>query len=731
MSGGSGEQLQQFWQRLRHGWNERIRSLPFFSRRREGSLVANVLFLHLLWGVFVYLMAVVGLWWISNNVLESSFQDQARRWIETADEMGTPLYVSRDESQFDAIAEQVVGFKELGYLRFYDVDGRTVLGEFQRPETTEDLSLQALKPWEIAAVTYQPGKRLIEIDNASFAEQHVMRAFAPVWVRSIQSDGLLEFELNGGVDEEVKLIGFIDLGLDFSHHRANLARNILRGSLVIALVFAALLIVGRIYLHRTLKPLEELQAPLARLAMGDMRVKVKGAQVREVNAISEALNTTINAIRERDKELRELANHDSLTKLVNRHYFTDQVISELLTIDEVPHNSALFFLDLDEFKAINDVLGHDAGDKLLIQVAEILKNRVREYDVVSRFGGDEFVILVIGVTRQDAQRMGESILDLMRGFHYTEEGRSFNVYCSIGITMIESSQYTVDQLLKQADSACQKAKQEGRNQLHFYEPNEIVKQQLIEDSGWSERLSNALASDGFVLYYQPIVSAEQELGEFYEVLVRMKDNNGGLISPRAFMGAAERFGLSREITYWVVEHALLQLAEFQRVGRNMAFSINLAGSVLEDDEFISFVQEKVRASGVTTKNLMFEIPEVYLLGCKEKALRTVATLRGLDCRIAIDGFGAGLNASGRLKAITFDYLKIGRELMDDLANNPINQTLVKAAVELARVMEKKVVAGYIQDEQTLATLERLNVDFVQGYYLGEPDLEPVSPNKFH
>ena len=666
-------------------------------------------------------------------VMEDNFEDQTKRWMHTLDEIGAPLYYSQNAIQFERIQAQIQNFPELDYVRYYRADGLKVLGEYQRGARYQNLQLPPLLADEKAMMTQVKGKQTVQVNHSIFSDHNMVRAIAPIWMYSDQSvDGLLDFHLNSKKAEEAELAGFIDLGLDFGPHKQLLVTNIIKGSLIIALVFIGLLIMGRIYLLRTFKPLADLQGPLDRLAHGDMRVKVHPSGIKEVNAISEALNSTIVAIRERDQELRELANHDSLTQLVNRRYFTDQVISELLTINDTKRGSAILFLDLDEFKAVNDKLGHSAGDRLLIEVADILQNRVREYDVVSRFGGDEFVILAIGASQQEAVKIAESILDLMRGYQFTEGESSFNVYCSIGVTLIEDSTHSVDQLIKQADKACHQAKVKGRNGYLLYQENEHARKQLWEDAGWSNRLREALAHNQFLIHYQPIVSADKSEEEIFEVLLRLKDGEDEeLISPQAFMGSAERFGMACDITYWVVDNALEQLAVFHSTGRSISLSINLAGCALEDNGFGQYLSKKAKELSVPMHSLIFEVPENFLLHCPEKILENVSVLRNMGCRIAIDGFGTGLNASGRLKAINFDYLKISRNLMEGLNQNRVNQVLVKAIIELSSVMGKKVVAGFIQDEETLHILEDLKVDFVQGYYFSKPTASPVGAKKLH
>ena len=733
LNGGLSSKGRAVLARIKYRFNEQFRRLPFSSRRREGSLVSSVLLLHFLWGGFVYAMAVMCLWWNSMVVMEDNFEDQAQRWMQTLDEIGAPLYRVQERTQFERIKGQIQGFSELDYVRYYHSDGLEVLGEYQREGRDQSLQLRSLHSYEKAMLTQLVGEQAMQVDYSSFADQNVVRAIAPVWgaARPV-TGGALDFHLNSKTVGQAELLGFIDLGLDFGPHKQLLMANILQGSLIIGFVFIAVLIMGRVYLLRTFKPLEDLQGPLARLAHGDMRVKVHASGVKEVNAISEALNSTIIAIRERDQELREMANHDALTKLVNRRYFTDQVISELLTIDDAKRSSAILFLDLDEFKAVNDHLGHCAGDRLLIEVADILQNRVREYDVVSRFGGDEFVILAIGANQREAIKIAESILELMRGYQFIEGESSFNVYCSIGITLVEDSTLSVDQLIKQADSACYQAKARGRNGYLFYQEKENARQQLLEDAGWSNRLREALIHNQFLIHYQAIVSADKSQEEIYEVLLRLKEGGGEeLISPQAFMASAERFGMGCDITHWVVDNALEQLAIFRSTGRNIALSINLSGCALEDDSFHQYISKKSQELAVPMNSLIFEIPESFLLHCPERVLKNVSLVQSMGCRIAIDGFGTGLNASGRLKAINFDYLKISRNLMEGLSQNKVNQVLVKAIIELSRVMGKKVVAGFVQDEETLHILEALKVDFVQGYYFAEPGASLSGAKKLH
>lgn len=698
-------------------WGKQLRRLPAFSRRNDTSLTASVMLMHIVWGVAIYALALICLWWVVNTVVSVNLQDQARRSVKAADELGVPLYVSRNQEVMEDIAQQMSSFSNVDYLRYYGPQGKELVGEYRSPKA-RDVQLEPLSDSAVAQLGSRRGEQHIDIDDTRYEDRKIIRATAPVWIHSNMSDGMLDFDLEGENRERSQLIGFIELGVDYSRYQQQLFEKIWQGSLLLLIVFALLLFIGWLYLRRTLRPLEELQQPLMRLAQGDMRVRVKSGGSREITAISEALNSTISAIAERDQELRNLANHDSLTKLVNRHFFVDQMASELLTIEDTLKTSAIFFIDLDEFKAVNDRLGHDAGDRLLIQVAEILKSRVREYDVVSRFGGDEFVVLASGVTEQEARQMGEGILQMMEQYEYREQGEAFSICCSIGITLMESSQYTVDELLKQADTACQLAKRQGRNCLNLYDPSKAQKQQLVEDSGWSSRITQALEENCFVLHYQPILDLSSQKVRYFEVLLRMEGPEGELVPPDAFLGAAERFGFSADIARWVIERGVNTISH--QPHNAVGLSINLSVKALEDDQFVDWLDRRIQVSGLEASQLAFELEEQALLSCSSKGLETLRGVSDLGCSIIIDGFCASLSASSKLQSIPFDGLKIQRELITGLLASDVNKTLVSAIVQLAGVMGKFTIAGFIQDELTLSVVKEMGVDCAQGHLLAKP-----------
>ncbi len=254
----------------------------------------------------------------------------------------------------------------------------------------------------------------------------------------------------------------------------------------------------------------------------------------EIVAISNALSSTISAIRGRDEELRRLADYDSLTGLINKRSFNNLLETERTRVIEERDSSALFFIDLDQFKFVNDTLGHAAGDRLLGQVAELLEGRMRQNDDVARLGGDEFTVLARSVDKNGAEEVASSIIRALQDFVFIEQGKTFSIYCTIGVAIIDGDQYSAEELFSNADMACYSAKSQGRNRYYLYEPALVGDDKL--DIGWSHRITEALAQDKFVLYFQPVLGVKERDSEQYEVLIRMQDDRGTIVPPGTFSG---------------------------------------------------------------------------------------------------------------------------------------------------------------------------------------------------
>lgn len=528
------------------------------------------------------------------------------------------------------------------------------------------------------------------------------------------------FSLEKTGQEHIKVIGFVDIGLDRIRYAKSLNDVLLLGSGLIALVILIATLVGRKYIRSALEPLMRLKIPLARLARGETDVRVDSAGDEEIVAISHAINRTMKAVKERDEALREMVDHDALTGLVNRVYFMREMAG---TIEEARYSdasSALLFIDLDQFKYVNDTVGHGAGDRLLIQVAEALNRRMREHDVVARFGGDEFIVLARDVDQSEAVGIAKGVLKVLQDMRFVEGEHSFNIYCSVGIAMVDSDQYNIDELLSHADMACFQAKSRGRNRYHMFEKSDYGKKSLVADVGWSQRIRDAIDNDEFVLYYQPIVGEAPGGAEFYEVLLRMPDQDGKLVGPGAFFPAAERFGMMVEIDYWVIENSLRVLADYLSNGRNVRFSVNLSGHVFEDQALASRVVESLDKYKLNGKSVVFEVTEQAAVRYMDRASSLIQSLRNVGCKFALDDFGTGFSSYSYIKNLPIDFIKISGSFIKGIKKDKVDQAMVRSIVQVAQALGKQTIAEYIEDKSTLTMLKKMGIDYFQGMYFGEP-----------
>ncbi|MDO8595404.1 MAG: diguanylate cyclase, partial [Sulfuricaulis sp.] len=489
------------WKSIGKFWFERLNDVSFWRRIMPGlggrSLVSRLLALQMLGAIIIYLIVNIGLWWTSSRLIEDNLEKQAVRWLAELDELGTPLYASQGGKQLANIDKRIKHFPEIAFIRYYDASGTKVLGE---AGDVRGADIPLLKPQQVERLQQQTaGAERNYLVDRSLLSGAYLRFISPIRVKSIRSDGLLNFSLENVKEENEKIVGYIDLSIDSGYYKEQLVRSMASGSLIIAALLLVALFFGSRMIRRALAPLTALQVPLARLAQGETDVNVERAKDVEIAAISDALNTTINALKQRDEMLRKMAESDPLTGLVNRSYFARALEEEIEHVTRDGAESAVYFIDLDKFKQINDTYGHAAGDKLLIRVAELLKSQVREKDVVSRLGGDEFTVLARNISRDDAMDLANSFNKILREMHITEGEQTFSINCSIGIAMISPGRHTADEMLSHADTACFASKSQGRNCYHMYEERGDSKTEIAVDTGWFKRIQQAIKEDKFVL----------------------------------------------------------------------------------------------------------------------------------------------------------------------------------------------------------------------------------------
>jgi diguanylate cyclase (GGDEF)-like protein len=384
----------------------------------------------------------------------------------------------------------------------------------------------------------------------------------------------------------------------------------------------------------------------------------------------------------------------------------------------------MYYMDLDQFKIINDTCGHIAGDELLRQISQTLKAQLRESDFIARLGGDEFGVLLPGCTEDDAIQLANKLRQAVSQYHFSWEGRVFQVGVSIGLVPISSDTTSVNDVLSSADVACYAAKEKGRNQIHIYEADDQELQRKRGEMLWVTQIREALAQNKFRLFQQVIipVSNDPSIKRRYEILLRVPDDNGNLVSPLRFLGAAELYGLMTEIDTWVLRQTFEWMVNNQNA--TMGFehlAINLSGQSLSDKRFLDTVISLIDETGIDTTKICFEITETSAIANLERASKFIQLLKGMGCHIALDDFGSGMSSFAYLKNLPIDFLKIDGSYVRDIVNDPIDRALVEAVNQIGHAMGIKTIAEYAEDQATLGALSVIGVDFAQGYGIGKPE----------
>ena len=680
------------------------------------SLANRILVLQLLWATIVYILFISALWFSTNLVIESNVRHQGEGWISKLDELGIPLYASNDPNQLADAISYVRNIPEILSAQYLDINGKKLTSAYTRKNS----SLSGFA--ELSGETLEKLKRTdVEKKEIIFEKggNSQMRISAPIWIKSIENDGMINFSLKNKGAEKVETIGFIDIVLDYSKISAEINRNLTYASLLIALLMFVAAYIGRRMVRWALNPLSDLEEPLTRLANGETDVTVKTSGDKEIAKIGIVLNTTISALKERDEALRSMANHDGLTGLVNRKYFVEQLEKEIGRIASNGGSSALFFFDLDRFKNINDTYGHAAGDRLLVEIAKLLTQRTRGKDLVARFGGDEFTLLAYNVNQTSAQEIAETFIQLMHDFVFYEAGDMLKIYFSIGISMIDDGTLNSHDYLKEADTAVHGAKTQGRNGFKFFKRNTALSSQE-SGMGWHERFQEILLNNRALPYYQPLIGLKNQSEQIREVFLRIPDpdNDKEVIRPGAFMPSAERFGLMGEFDKQMIK----KVAEVLSVQKNsnLVFSMNLSDQFMDDKNIVTFLKDITSNYHVSPKNFIFELPEQYVVRNIVRLKPIILVLSKLGFRFAIDDFGAGFGSFNYIKQFPVHFLKINSSLIERIKADNIDQISVRSIVEIAADLNMQTVAKFVTDDKSISILKKIGIDFVQGNFISQP-----------
>ncbi len=430
----------------------------------------------------------------------------------------------------------------------------------------------------------------------------------------------------------------------------------------------------------------------------------------------------VSESRELNRRLSYHASHDILTGLVNRRELENRLERALKSARARETSYALLYLDLDQFKIVNDSCGHSAGDALLGQLGALLKSKVRWRDTLARLGGDEFGVLLESCSLEEAMNTAETLRVAIGDYKFVWEERNFRLGVSIGVVPITADNEDVAALLSAADSACAAAKEAGRNRIHSFQENDIDLMRRRREMQWAARINNALEEDRFELFRQTIQPLQaDEAGAHYEILLRMRDENGGIISPGLFIEAAERYGITPNIDRWVIRSAFRWLvSEADERERLTMCSINLSGQSLGDDKFLPFVIDQFQMSGIDATKICFEITETAAIASYSQANRFINALKELGCMFALDDFGTGLSSFGYLKHFPVDFLKIDGSFVKEILHDPIDREMVRSINEIGHLTGKKTIAEFAENDEIITMLRGMGIDYAQGYGVSEP-----------
>ncbi len=423
-----------------------------------------------------------------------------------------------------------------------------------------------------------------------------------------------------------------------------------------------------------------------------------------------------------EARLKYLISHDELTGLANRRSLEKSLELSIHHCRNFNRCGALLYLDLDNFNVINDIEGHETGDKLLISVVKQIRKELDKSQHVARIGADEFCILLEGVDQKQALALAELLRIRLDEYHFVTGDKSYHVSASVGVAMMERSDSISrpSEIISHAHQACYIAKSQGRNKTHLFDKRDTATHKLRDDVHWVPLIREALSLDRFVLNFQPIVRLSDGEVSHYEVLVRMKGEGETLIGPDQFIPVAERMGLIHHLDMWVVENAIDFLANLPATDSKTSLAVNLSTYAFQDEALLPLIKQKLETTWVSASRLTFEITETAAINNFDKTRELVAKVRALGCRFALDDFGAGFSSFNYVKNFPVDYLKIDGQFIQNLVDDETDQVLVKAMIDIAKSLGKRTIAEYVENIETAVLLKEFGVDYVQGYLLGKP-----------
>ncbi len=420
-------------------------------------------------------------------------------------------------------------------------------------------------------------------------------------------------------------------------------------------------------------------------------------------------------------ELEKQASTDALTGLFNRNKFERHLEQAILSAQTNNLQHCLSFIDLDQFKVVNDVCGHLAGDELLRQISIIIKDEIRNHDVFARLGGDEFGLLLLNTSLDEAYQVLDKLLNLILRFHFSWGKEVFKIGASIGIVAINQTSQSAEAYLKKADIACYTAKEKGRKNIQIYNADDTTTYQRDQMQKFASRLNFAFENDQFELHFQKIIPLiDKEKEQRFEILIRMLDENGNLVYPDSFIPAAEYYGLATTLDLWVTKNTLDNFQKHALTKKTIC-NINLSGKTLSSQDFIekaSLLLEQYKNPELT---ICFEITETAAISNMSQAVTFIKHFRHLGCEFALDDFGSGFSSFAYLKTLPIDYLKLDGYFVRNIIQEPMDLAIVRAIHQVSEVFGIKTIAEFVENKEIMAVLTGLGIDYGQGYHLHKPE----------
>jgi len=432
----------------------------------------------------------------------------------------------------------------------------------------------------------------------------------------------------------------------------------------------------------------------------------------------------VTNLRNMAKKMEFQATHDSLTGLINRHEFERQLKEAVLGARDEEHQHALCYMDLDQFKVVNDTCGHIAGDQLLRELAKLMPHCIRTSDCLARLGGDEFGVLMFDCPLEQAEKVADALRTTIKEFHFSWDKKAFDIGVSIGLVPITRDSGSLQDILRSADSSCYIAKDQGRNRVHIYQPDDYELVKRHGEMQWLTRIQKAIEEDRFLLALQSIqfIKPGNELPH-KEVLLRMLDEDGSIIPPMSFIPAAERYDIMPTLDRWVIRTAF-QMIDKTRKNKNpeCIYNINLSGQTLSDPDILGYIHTEIENCGIPAENICFEITETAVIANLSYAIEFITEMKTIGCKFALDDFGSGLSSFSYLKKLPVDYIKIDGEFVRDILNDPMDRAIVSSINNIGHEMGLQTVAEYAEDLKIIEVLREIGVDYIQGYGIHKPQL---------